>query len=83
MEVKGTFRYMALEVELLGQPEAIQRRWTCIASDTEKVDEYSFSLIVWEMVTDEFPYDSFSKMDFIDVFLGGAMDVVRPRINPS
>jgi len=31
MEVKGTFRYMALEVEL-GQPEAIQRRWTSIAS---------------------------------------------------
>ena len=38
------------------------------------MDEYSFSFIVWEMVTDEFPYDSFSKMDFIDVFLGGAMD---------
>ncbi len=64
MEVKGTFRYMAPEVGLLGQPEAI-----------EKVDMYSFSLIVWEMVTDEFPYASISKMDFIDVFLGGAMDV--------
>ena len=55
MEVKGTFRYMALEVELLGQPYAV-----------EKVDMYSFNLIliVWEMVTDEFPYASFSKIDF-------------------
>jgi len=59
MEVKGTFRYMALEVKLLGQPYAV-----------EKVDMYSFSLIVWEMATDEFTYDSVSKMDFIDVFFG-------------
>jgi hypothetical protein len=32
MKVKGTFRYMALEVGFLGQPEAVERRWTCIAS---------------------------------------------------
>jgi serine/threonine protein kinase len=31
MEVKGTFRYMASEVKL-GQPYAVERRWTCIAS---------------------------------------------------
>jgi hypothetical protein len=35
------------------------------------------------MATDQLPYASFSKIDFIDVFLGGAMDEVRPRINPS
>ena len=52
MEVKGTFRYMALEVEL-SQPYTV-----------EKVDMNSFSFIVWEMATDEFHYDSFSKMDF-------------------
>ena len=46
---------------------------------TEKVDVYSFSLIVWEMATDELPYVSYSMMDFTNnVFMGG----VRPRINP-
>ena len=61
----GTPRYMAPEVAL-GQ------------AYTEKVDVYSFSLIVWEMISDEVPYDTITnKRDLIQMV---AMDGVRPSI---
>ena len=44
----GTLRYMAPEVAL-GQAYA------------EKVDVYSFSLIVWGMISDEVPYDTITN----------------------
>ena len=64
----GTLRYMAPEVAL-GQ------------AYTEKVDVYSFSLIVWEMISDEVPYDTITnKRGLIQMV---AMDGVRPSIDSS
>ena len=48
---------------------------------TEKVDVYSFSLIVWEMISDEVPYDTITnKRGLIHMV---AMDGVRPSIDSS
>jgi len=64
----GTFKYMAPEVAL-DQPY------------TEKVDVYSFSLVVWEMITDETAYDSIkSRLVQIQKV---AIDGVRPSIYSS
>ena len=64
----GTFKYMAPEVAL-DQPY------------TEKVDVYSFSLVVWEMITDETAYDSIkSRLVQIQKV---AIDGVRPNIYSS
>ena len=63
----GSMRYMAPEV-VLSQPY------------NEKVDVYSFSIMLWQMTTDVVPFRELKRADFVDKVVHGGL---RPAIDPS
>jgi serine/threonine protein kinase len=62
----GSLRYMAPEV-MMSKPY------------NEKVDVYSFAIILWQMASGELPYDGASKADFVK-FVGKRGE--RPELAP-
>ena len=63
----GSLRYMAPEV-------AREEPYT------EKVDVYSYSIILWQMAKDKVPYSGMSKSDFMKKVVYGGQ---RPKIDKS
>lgn len=63
----GTLRYMAPEVAL-GKPY------------TEKVDVYSFGILMWQLATSRVPFRRATKSDFMDCVV---RDGYRPPMHPQ
>lgn len=63
----GTLRYMAPEVAL-GKPY------------TEKVDVYSFGILLWQLATSRVPFRRATKSDFMDCVV---RDGYRPPMHPQ
>ena len=63
----GTLRYMAPEVALK-QPY------------NEKVDVYSFALVLWQMVTSKVPFRKASKEEYYEHVVRGG---IRPPVHPA
>ena len=63
----GSLRYMAPEV-------ALQEPYT------EKVDVYSFGIMLWQMAKDKVPFRGMSKQDFMENVIMGDL---RPKLDKS
>lgn len=63
----GTMRYMSPEVALGN-------------AYSEKVDVYSFGVILWQMATDNIPYKKVTKAEFMESVVRGGS---RPPVNPE
>ena len=63
----GSLRYMAPEV-------ALQEPYT------EKVDVYSFGIMLWQMAKDKVPFQGMTKQDFMENVVMGDL---RPKLDKS